>query len=94
MDDLAARLRAADPGELAELVRKRRDRITFDFRGTDAVPHTPLNATRAVTVSAVFYVLRTLLPAFTPTNDGILRAVDIRTEPGTLVDVQPFNGVV
>ena len=57
------------------------------------MPTSSLNATRAVTVSAVFYVLRTLLPSFTPTNDGILRPVTVRTCPGTLVDATYPSGV-
>ena len=65
---------------------KRGRTIRFDFSETDAAPHSPLNAPRAVTVSAVFYVLRTLLPPFTPTNDGILRPVEVITRPGTLVE--------
>ena len=44
------------------------------------------NAPRAVTLSAVFYVLRLLLPPGTPTNDGILRSVDVLTTPGSLAD--------
>ncbi|MEM7310202.1 MAG: hydantoinase B/oxoprolinase family protein [Planctomycetota bacterium] len=72
---------------------KRGPRLTCDFTGTDAVPASPLNTVRAVTVSAVFYVLRTLLPPGTPTNDGILRPVEIRTAPGTLADATYPMGV-
>ncbi len=72
---------------------KRGARLVFDFRATDALPGSPLNATRAVTVSAVFYVLRALLPPFTPTNDGVLRPVTIHTRPGTLADAAYPSGV-
>ncbi len=65
---------------------KRGARLVCDFRETDALPGSPVNTVRAVCVSAVFYVLRTLLPPGTPTNDGILRAVEVLTTPGTLVD--------
>jgi N-methylhydantoinase B len=75
------------------VLRKRGDRLECDFRATDSAPESPLNATRAVTLSAVFYVLRTLLPPFTPTNDGILRPVSVRTRPGTLADAVYPSGV-
>jgi len=72
---------------------KEADRLLCDFSATDARPESRLNAVRAVTVSAVFYVLRLLLPKGTPTNDGILRAVTIETTPGTLVDAVYPSGV-
>ena len=85
------------PGESPRVIRvelaKHADRLVCDFRATDARPGSSLNAVRAVTVSAVFYVLRLLLPPSTPTNDGILRPVRIRTRPGTLVDATYPSGV-
>ncbi|HED64491.1 MAG TPA: hydantoinase B/oxoprolinase family protein [Planctomycetes bacterium] len=74
-------------------LEKRGEAITFDFRGTDRRPGSARNTVRAVTVSAVFYVLRLFLPAGTPTNAGILRPVTILTEPGTLVDAVYPSGV-
>ena len=71
----------------------KRGRLICDFRGSDAVPESPLNTVRAVTVSAVFYVLRALLPPGTPTNDGVLRPVEVRTTPGSLVDATYPAGV-
>ncbi len=72
---------------------KRGARLLCDLTATDALGGSPLNATRAVTLSAVFYVLRTLLPPFTPTNDGVLRPVEVRTRPGSLVDAAYPSGV-
>ncbi|MFB6265343.1 MAG: hydantoinase B/oxoprolinase family protein, partial [Bradymonadaceae bacterium] len=46
----------------------------------------PINAPRAVTVSAVFYVFRCLASDEMPSNGGYMRCVDIGTEAGTLVD--------
>lgn len=68
-------------------------RLVFDFSETDAAVGNGLNATRAVTVSAVTYVLRMFLPPGTPTNDGLLRPVEIVTKPGTLVDATYPAGV-
>ncbi|QDV06559.1 Acetophenone carboxylase delta subunit [Planctomycetes bacterium Poly30] len=64
------------------------ERLVFDFRDSaaQAMDGAPVNTTRAVTVSAVFYCLRLLLPEGTPTNAGILERVEILTTPGTVVD--------
>lgn len=61
-------------------------RLVVDF--TECAPQAaaPVNTTRAVAVSAVLYVLRLFLPAGTPTNDGVLRRVEVRTRPGTVAD--------
>jgi N-methylhydantoinase B len=72
---------------------KRGERARFDFRATDSLPQSSRNATRAVTVSGVFYVLRTLLPEFAPANDGILRPLEILTRPGSLLDAAYPAGV-
>jgi N-methylhydantoinase B len=84
------------PGGTARLraqLAKRGARLTVDLRGSDAVPESPLNTVRAVAVSAVFYVLRTLLPPGTPTNEGVLRHALVLTRPGTLVDAVYPSGV-
>jgi N-methylhydantoinase B len=60
--------------------------LCFDFTDTDDAVAGPLNATRAVTESAVFYCLRLMLPARTPANGGILRGIEIKTRAGSLVD--------
>jgi len=72
---------------------KKKEELVCDFRDTDAAPESSLNATRAVALSAVFYVLRTLLPEFTPTNDGILRPVEVLTRRGTVCDAAYPSGV-
>ncbi|TAJ10475.1 MAG: hydantoinase B/oxoprolinase family protein [Planctomycetota bacterium] len=63
-----------------------RSGATFDFRTTDDQLESPLNTVHAVVVSAVLYALRLLLPAHTPTNDGVLAPVRVRTRRGSLVD--------
>ncbi len=60
--------------------------LEFDFTASDPQSDGPVNTVRAVAVSAVFYVLRLLLPPGTPTNEGVLREVTVRTRPGTLCD--------
>ena len=60
----------------------------FDFRASDPSGPASVNTVRAVTLSAVFYVMRLLLPADTPTNDGIMRCVEVLTRPGSVVDAR------
>jgi N-methylhydantoinase B len=62
--------------------------LVFDFTGCDPQTDGPVNTVRAVTLSAVFYVLRCLLPPGTPTNEGVLRRVEVRTSPGTVCDAR------
>jgi len=80
-----------DTGEDQEVrlhvsMRKKRGELVFDFRGSDDQGSAPVNTPRAVVVSAVFYLLRLLLPPGTPTNEGVLRPVKILTRPGSVVD--------
>jgi N-methylhydantoinase B len=70
------------------VVRRRGARLEVDFRASDDQVAGGLAAPRAVTLSAVFYVLRLLLPPGTPTNAGVLRHVDVLTRPGSLVDAR------
>jgi N-methylhydantoinase B len=70
------------------LLRSRENRLEFDFRETDDQCELPVNTVRAVALSAVFYVLRLLLPEGVPTNDGILRRARILTRPGSLIDAR------
>ncbi|MFN7953369.1 MAG: hydantoinase B/oxoprolinase family protein [bacterium] len=69
-----------------EIHRERAADVVFDFAGSAAQVEGPVNAVRAVTLSAVFYALRTLLPLDVPTNAGILRPVRLVTTPGSVVD--------
>jgi len=65
-------------------------RIKVDFTGSAAQTAGGVNANRAVTLSAVLYVLRCLLPESVPSNDGLLRPLTLVTEPGTVLDaVEP-----
>ncbi len=83
--------RAGGGGENARVrlvLTVRGDRLDCDFTGTDDQVDAPVNTVHAVAVSAAFYALRLLLPSGTPTNDGVLRPVSVRTRPGSLVDAR------
>jgi N-methylhydantoinase B len=65
------------------------EEITCDFTSSaDQVPG-PLNAVRAITLSAVSYALRCLAPEEMPDNAGVMAPVSVLTRPGSIVDAQP-----
>jgi N-methylhydantoinase B len=70
-------------------LHKAAGRLVCDFSGTDPQHAGPFNAVRAITVSAVFYALRCLLPPEVATTSGLLDAVEVVTQTGTLVDARP-----
>ncbi len=72
--------------ELRVTVQRRGARLVVDFTGTAGQVDGPLNANRAVTTSAVFYVIACLAGHEVPANSGMMEPVSIRTEPGSLVD--------
>ena len=59
-------------------------RLRVDFTGTAPQDPGNLNAPRAVTVSALLYVLRLLAGRAMPLNSGCLRVVDLTLPPGLL----------
>ena len=92
-DELEVPVGAGDDGRLRSArirveLRCQDGELVVDFRGTDRQLDAPVNTTRAVVISAVFYVLRLFLPSEAPSNDGILRPVRVLTEPGSLIDAR------
>ncbi len=63
-----------------------KDRAVVDFAGSAAQVSGCINAVSSITLSAVLYVFRSLMPEGVPTNAGCFRPIEIRTEPGTVVD--------
>ncbi len=61
------------------------DHAIIDFAGTDPQLPSNLNAPAAVTLSAVLYVLRTLIPEPIPLNEGCLAPVTVRIPEGCLL---------
>jgi 5-oxoprolinase (ATP-hydrolysing) len=60
--------------------------VTVDFTGTSAQRPNNFNAPLAVVRAAVLYVLRTLIDADIPLNDGFLRPVTIRVPEGSMLN--------
>ena len=61
----------------------------FDFTAAPDQVAGPLNAVRAIAVSAVFYALRCLAGDALPANAGLMRPITVRTRPGSIVDALP-----
>ena len=63
--------------------------IEADFSGSSRQVAGSVNAVRAITLSACFYVLRCLVGRDAPATAGILRPLTLVTEPGSIVDARP-----
>ncbi len=64
------------------------DRVRVDFSESDPQTEGPMNAVRAITLSATYYVFRCLLPEDAPTNEGCFRPVEVVTRKGTILDAE------
>ena len=67
--------------------------LDIDFTGTSPQCAGSINAVRAITLSACFYVLRCLLGDHAPATAGILRPLTLITPEGTLVNALPPSAV-
>ncbi len=66
----------------------RRDTMVFDFTGSSPQVPGSLNANRAITLSAVFYVLRLLASDDLPANSGLLRPVEMVLPKRSIVNAE------
>ena len=63
--------------------------IHVDFTGSSAQVAGSVNAVRAITLSACFYVLRCLVPEDAPATEGILRPLTLDAPQGSIVNALP-----
>ncbi|CAF0705372.1 hydantoinase B/oxoprolinase family protein [Candidatus Methylacidithermus pantelleriae] len=61
------------------------DRAEIDFSGSSPQCPSGVNATEAVTISCVFYVVRSLFTPDAPANSGLLRPLTLHIPQGTVV---------
>jgi N-methylhydantoinase B len=61
------------------------DELRVDFEGSDPQVTGSVNAVYAVTMSAVYYVVRALVPEPIPASAGVLRPIRIRAPQGSVV---------
>ena len=69
------------------------DGMTFDFSESDDQVQGGVNAVYAITLSAVLYVLRSLVAEDIPTNAGCLEPITVKTRKGSIVDAEFPAGV-
>ncbi len=63
--------------------------VDADFAGSSPQVAGSVNAVRAITISACFYVLRCLLADDAPATEGILRPLTLHTPVGSIVNARP-----
>lgn len=79
MQDLPVRLK----------VKKKADRMVFDFTDSSTQARGNINLTFNAVQSAVFYSLKAMLDPELPNNQGVFAPVEIIAEEGSLLNCQP-----
>ncbi|HKD69880.1 MAG TPA: hydantoinase B/oxoprolinase family protein [Candidatus Binataceae bacterium] len=74
------------PVRLHVAIRIKQGRAHVDFSGSAPQVRGPVNANYAITLSAVFYVMKCLGAAAVPPNEGLMRAVEVVAPPATVVN--------
>ncbi len=69
------------------------DRMTVDFTGSSPEVDGPINAVRAITESATWYVVRCVAGADVPANSGTFAPVDVIVPRGSFLDATPPHAV-
>jgi N-methylhydantoinase B len=69
------------------------DSLTVDFTGSSMAVSGPLNAVRAITESATWYVVRCVAGADIPANSGTFAPVHVVVPRGSLLDAEPPHAV-
>ncbi len=78
-----------EPVRIAVRIKINGDRATVDFTGSAPQVRGPVNAVEAITVSAVYYVFRCLIPGSVPASWGILEPISVIAPAGTVVNALP-----
>jgi N-methylhydantoinase B/oxoprolinase/acetone carboxylase alpha subunit len=76
------------PARLHLRLELRAGEVRVDLTGSDDQVPGPVNAVRAVTVSAVTFALRSVVDPDLPTNAGVLRPLRVVTRPGSVCDAR------
>ncbi|NPA13405.1 MAG: hydantoinase B/oxoprolinase family protein [Aquificae bacterium] len=63
-------------------------KATVDFSNSDPQTEGNINCVRAITLSAVYYVFRSLVREDIPTNKGCFEPIQVITKKGSVVDCQ------
>jgi N-methylhydantoinase B len=82
-----------EPMRITAKIKLEKDRFDVDFTGTAPQCEGNANAPISVTRSAVYYVLRCLLPADIPPNHGCYETVHVVVPEGSLLNPRPGAAV-
>jgi N-methylhydantoinase B len=93
----ACRLRAGHQAtrgpEIAVTITVEGNGMTVDFAGTSPAVAGPLNAVRAITESATWYVVRCVAGADVPVNSGAFVPVSVQVPKGSVLDADAPHAV-
>jgi N-methylhydantoinase B len=84
----------ARPRRIRVRVTIRGDEAFFDFAGTDPQAAGPINTTRFIACSSVYYAMKALVAPDVPPNDGCYRPLHVTVPPRSLLDPDPDRPVV
>lgn len=76
------------PIRITVTIKKRGDSAIVDFTGSAPQVEGGVNAVFAITMSAVYYVFRSITPYDIPANAGVLEPIQIVAPKGTVVDAR------
>jgi len=79
---------SAKPVRIRARLKIQDDNLEVDFQGTDAQVSGSVNAVYAITVSAVYYVVRSLITEPIPANGGVMRPIRVVAPEGTVVNAR------
>ena len=78
-----------EPIKIKVRIEIKGERAVVDFTGSAPQVRGPVNAVEAITLSAVYYVFRCLIPADVPASWGILEPIKTIIPLGTVVNARP-----
>lgn len=77
-----------DPVKISVTVTIEKDEAVIDFTGSSLQRQGSINAVFAITLSAVYYVFRSLMNTDLPDNTGLLVPVHVNAPPGTVINAR------
>jgi N-methylhydantoinase B len=79
---------SSDPVRIRVRIEIAGDHADVDFAGSSPQVRGPINAVEAITVSAVYYVFRCLIPMNVPASWGIMQPIKVTAPIGTVVNAR------
>jgi N-methylhydantoinase B len=77
------------PVRIAVRITINGDKAVVDFNGSSPQVAGAINAVEAITVSAVSYVFRCLIPGEVPASAGLMHPIEVIAPAGTVVNANP-----